>query len=195
MPLQSRGGQSCLSNWYHGTISREDTEKKMKSTPGLPNGSFLIRYSHSTRKYVLSTLYDHAVYHYPIEELTDGFYQVHGTNAKYLGIDLLVSEFRRTNACIVCSLSRPISGGSRPPSHITVYGATNDLHIAVRKGNLKGAKEVLLREQLQQQELNDVDQNQANNGQESTNLFLIVNAKSSDNGATPLIEAAKTGSR
>lgn len=62
--------------------------------------------------------------------------QVNGTNAKYLGIDLLVSEFRRANNCIVCSLTKP-APGSRPPPHITVYGGTNDLHHAVRKANLK----------------------------------------------------------
>ncbi|KER32163.1 hypothetical protein T265_12862, partial [Opisthorchis viverrini] len=236
------------SHWFHGNISREDTERLLKHHSH--NGTFLIRYSTSTHKYVLSVIYNQMLYHYPIEELPDGFYQyqllslpppvgghrsavaafrclaampyeggtragilpgldrgnreaevgfeprtfrswifrvvkrrsavasfrcltamppegskrggilpgcpsldrgsreaevgfeprtlwpVNGTNAKYLGIDLLVSEFRRANNCIVCSLTKP-APGTRPPPHITVYGTTNDLHHAVRKANLK----------------------------------------------------------
>ncbi|VDD80259.1 unnamed protein product [Mesocestoides corti] len=93
-----------------------------------------------------------------------------------MGIDLLVSEFRRANNCIVCSLSKPVLG-VKPPPHITVYGSTNELHHAVRKGNLKGVRDLL-------------------NRVASTNVSLseYVNEKSADSGATPLIEAAKTGS-
>ncbi|CAH8565306.1 unnamed protein product [Heterobilharzia americana] len=103
--------------------------------------------------------------------------KVNGTNAKYLGIDLLVSEFRRANNCIVCSLGKP-APGLRPPPHITVYGVTNDLHHAVRKANLKGVRDLFTR---------------------VTSMGVIslsdyVNEKSADSGATPLIEAAKTGS-
>ncbi|KAH9285373.1 Tyrosine-protein kinase HTK16 [Echinococcus granulosus] len=163
-----------ISHWFHGSISREDTECLLKHS-GV-NGTFLIRYSTSTQKYVLSVINNHQLYHYPIEELLDGFYQVNGTNAKYLGIDLLVSEFRRANNCIVCSLGKPILG-AKPPPHITVYGSTNELHHAVRKGNLKGVRDLL-------------------NRITSTNVSMneYVNEKSADSGATPLIEAAKTGS-
>ncbi|KAM7540368.1 hypothetical protein Aperf_G00000042277 [Anoplocephala perfoliata] len=163
-----------ISHWFHGNISREDTECLLKHS-GV-NGTFLIRFSTSTQKYVLSVIYNQQLYHYPIEELLDGFYQVNGTNAKYLGIDLLVSEFRRANNCIVCSLGKPVLG-AKPPPHITVYGSTNELHHAVRKGNLKGVRDLL-------------------NRVASTNVSIneYVNEKSADSGATPLIEAAKTGS-
>ncbi|VDM00569.1 unnamed protein product [Schistocephalus solidus] len=101
---------------------------------------------------------------------------VNGTNAKYLGIDLLVSEFRRANNCIVCSLGKPIVGG-KPPPHITVYGTTNELHHAVRKANLKGVRDLLTRV-----------------ASSNVSLSEYINEKSADSGATPLIEAAKTGS-
>ncbi|CAH8589118.1 unnamed protein product [Schistosoma bovis] len=162
-------------HWFHGNISREDTERLLKHHS--QNGTFLIRFSISTHKYVLSVIYNQQLYHYPIEELSDGFYQVNGTNAKYLGIDLLVSEFRRANNCIVCSLGKP-APGLRPPPHITVYGVTNDLHHAVRKANLKGVRDLFTRV----------------NSMEVTSLSDYVNEKSADSGATPLIEAAKTGS-
>ncbi|TNN06742.1 Tyrosine-protein kinase HTK16 [Schistosoma japonicum] len=161
--------------WFHGNISREDTERLLKHHS--QNGTFLIRFSISTHKYVLSVIYNQQLYHYPIEELSDGFYQVNGTNAKYLGIDLLVSEFRRANNCIVCSLGKP-APGLRPPPHITVYGVTNDLHHAVRKANLKGVRDLFTRV----------------NSMGTTSLSDYVNEKSADSGATPLIEAAKTGS-
>ncbi|KAK4470933.1 hypothetical protein MN116_006440 [Schistosoma mekongi] len=161
--------------WFHGNISREDTERLLKHHS--QNGTFLIRFSISTHKYVLSVIYNQQLYHYPIEELSDGFYQVNGTNAKYLGIDLLVSEFRRANNCIVCSLGKP-APGLRPPPHITVYGVTNDLHHAVRKANLKGVRDLFTRV----------------NSMGKTSLSDYVNEKSADSGATPLIEAAKTGS-
>ncbi|VDM16444.1 unnamed protein product [Hydatigera taeniaeformis] len=163
-----------ISHWFHGNISREDTECLLKHS-GV-NGTFLIRYSTSTQKYVLSVIYNQQLYHYPIEELLDGFYQVNGTNAKYLGIDLLVSEFRRANNCIVCSLGKPIFG-AKPPPHITVYGSTNELHHAVRKGNLKGVRDLLNRV-----------------ASTTVSISEYVNEKSADSGATPLIEAAKTGS-
>ncbi|GAA55551.1 Tyrosine-protein kinase htk16 [Clonorchis sinensis] len=164
------------SHWFHGNISREDTERLLKHHSH--NGTFLIRYSTSTHKYVLSVIYNQMLYHYPIEELPDGFYQVNGTNAKYLGIDLLVSEFRRANNCIVCSLTKP-APGTRPPPHITVYGTTNDLHHAVRKANLKGVRDLFTR---------------VASSIGSISLSEYVNEKSADSGATPLIEAAKTGS-
>lgn len=163
------------SHWFHGSISREDTERLLKYHG--QNGTFLIRFSTSTHKYVLSVIYNQQMFHYPIEELSDGFYQVNGTNAKYLGIDLLVSEFRRANNCIVCSLSKP-APGVRPPPHITVYGVTNDLHHAVRKANLKGVRDLFTRFTTMG----------------SVNISDYVNEKSADSGATPLIEAAKTGS-
>ncbi|CAH8852741.1 unnamed protein product [Trichobilharzia szidati] len=162
-------------HWFHGNISREDTERLLKHHS--VNGTFLIRFSTSTHKYVLSVIYNQQLYHYPIEELSDGFYQVNGTNAKYLGIDLLVSEFRRANNCIVCSLGKP-APGVRPPPHITVYGVTNDLHHAVRKANLKGVRDLFTRV----------------TSMGGISLSDYVNEKSADSGATPLIEAAKTGS-
>ncbi|KAF8567083.1 hypothetical protein P879_03314 [Paragonimus westermani] len=162
-------------HWFHGSCSREDTERLLKHHA--QNGTFLIRYSTSTHKYVLSLIHNQMLYHYPIEELPDGFYQVNGTNAKYLGIDLLVSEFRRANNCIVCSLTKPVPG-TRPPPHIIVYGTTNELHHAVRKANLKGVRDLFARV--------------ATLG--TISLTEYVNEKSADSGATPLIEAAKTGS-
>ncbi|KAL7062744.1 hypothetical protein AAHC03_029 [Spirometra sp. Aus1] len=177
MPSKPSGppsGSTPSSHWFHGNISREDTECLLKHTG--QNGTFLIRYSISTQKYVLSVIHNQQLYHYPIEELLDGFYQVNGTNAKYLGIDLLVSEFRRANNCIVCSLGKPIVGG-KPPPHITVYGTTNELHHAVRKANLKGVRDLLTRV-----------------ASSNVSLGEYINEKSADSGATPLIEAAKTGS-
>ncbi|PAA89541.1 hypothetical protein BOX15_Mlig008106g2 [Macrostomum lignano] len=168
---QSRGD---LSRWFHGEVGREETERRLKAQGGL--GTFLVRYSHSTNKFVLSVLCDSASYHYPIDELPDGFYQVHGTSAKYLGIDLLVSEFRRTDNSIVCQLSRPVIAQPPPPA-ITVYGSTNALHLAARRANMAEVRRVLM--QLQSGGACDP---------------LMLNEKSSDNGATPLIEAAKTGS-
>ncbi|THD23626.1 Tyrosine-protein kinase [Fasciola hepatica] len=61
------------THWFHGSITREDTERLLKHQGH--NGTFLIRYSTSTHKYVLSVIYNHQLYHYPIEELPDGFYQ------------------------------------------------------------------------------------------------------------------------
>ncbi|CAL8099188.1 unnamed protein product [Calicophoron daubneyi] len=174
-PKSSNCDDSPPSCWFHGSISREDTERLLKHHGG--NGTFLIRYSTSTHKYVLSVIYNQQLYHYPVEELPDGFYQVNGTNAKYLGIDLLVSEFRRANNCIVCSLTKP-APGNRPPPHITVYGSTNELHHAVRKANLKGVRDLFTR-------VTSIG---------TISLADYVNEKSADSGATPLIEAAKTGS-
>ncbi|VDQ11306.1 unnamed protein product [Trichobilharzia regenti] len=90
---------------------------------------------------------------------------------------MLVSEFRRANNCIVCSLGKP-APGVRPPPHITVYGVTNDLHHAVRKANLKGVRDLFTRV----------------TSMGGISLSDYVNEKSADSGATPLIEAAKTGS-
>lgn len=63
-----------IGHWFHGSITREDTECLLKHA-GL-SGTFLIRYSTSTQKYVLSVIHNQQLYHYPIEELLDGFYQV-----------------------------------------------------------------------------------------------------------------------
>lgn len=63
-----------ISHWFHGSISREDTERLLRQLAN--NGTFLIRFSTSTHKYVLSVIYNQQLYHYPIEELPDGFYQV-----------------------------------------------------------------------------------------------------------------------
>ncbi|KAL3318646.1 hypothetical protein Ciccas_002686, partial [Cichlidogyrus casuarinus] len=171
------GSESSTRNslWYHASISRDDSEKLLASN--LHDGSFLIRFSISTLKYVLSLVFQKKFYHYPIEELPDGFYQVHGTKSKFLGIDLLVSEFRRHDNDIVCPLTRPIPG-HKPPSHIVVYGFTNELHHAIRRANLKNVRDLL----------NKISQSP------HVSLTDFINEKSADSGATPLIEAAKTGS-
>lgn len=68
------GELNLLNQWFHGSISRDDTEKLLKHNG--QNGTFLIRFSGSTHKYVLSVIHNQQMYHYPIEELSDGFYQV-----------------------------------------------------------------------------------------------------------------------
>lgn len=80
-----------ISHWFHGNISREDTECLLKHSGA--NGTFLIRYSTSTQKYVLSVIYNQQLYHYPIEELLDGFYQV---GMVYFSSDIFIFAFSGT---------------------------------------------------------------------------------------------------
>uniref|UniRef100_A0A1I8FQR6 TyrKc domain-containing protein n=1 Tax=Macrostomum lignano TaxID=282301 RepID=A0A1I8FQR6_9PLAT len=94
---------------------------------------------HSTNKFVLSVLCaTRRPITIPIDELPDGFYPVHGTSAKYLGIDLLVSEFSSNGQfhCVPAESACHKPSLLRPPSPYTAQ--TNALHLASQAGQHGG---------------------------------------------------------
>ncbi|PAA87163.1 hypothetical protein BOX15_Mlig000491g2, partial [Macrostomum lignano] len=173
--------------WFHGQLGREETERRLHAQGG--HGDYLVRYSSATGKYVLSLLHtDGSIYHYPIDRLDDGFYQLRGTESKFLGLDLLLTDFSRAlveaSGGIVRRLGRHVQAQEPPPAELIVYGTTTPLHEAVRRGDTLEIRRLLL------SLLQLAKTTTSTSGQLS---ISIVNEKSADTGSTALIDAAKTG--
>ncbi|OCT97615.1 tyrosine-protein kinase ZAP-70 [Xenopus laevis] len=61
--------------WYHGTISRDEAERKLYSG-AQPDGKFLMRERKENGTYALSVMYGKTVYHYKIDQDKSGKYSI-----------------------------------------------------------------------------------------------------------------------
>uniref|UniRef100_A0A8C8VIE1 Tyrosine-protein kinase n=1 Tax=Pelusios castaneus TaxID=367368 RepID=A0A8C8VIE1_9SAUR len=62
-------------SWYHGTITREEAERRLYSG-AQPDGKFLLRERKENSTYALSLIYGKTVYHYRIDQDKSGKYAI-----------------------------------------------------------------------------------------------------------------------
>lgn len=92
--------------YYHGRITREDAEQKLRNQGNIP-GSFLLRESLAKEgNYALSLCYGGMIYHYAIERQHDGFVAIKD-GKKFIGAIELVAHHEKHEDGLLCKLVHP----------------------------------------------------------------------------------------
>ena len=82
------------ANWFHGHISRETANMRLKEK-GLTNGTFLVRYK-SPGVFVLTCAYTNKTYHYILNQGDGGVWEIHGNKNEVWGntLESLIQSLR-----------------------------------------------------------------------------------------------------
>ena len=88
--------------WFHGPVSREDSEKRIKQY-GLRDGLFLIRERTQVNSYALCVVFKNEVYHYLLDMNTLGQLSIEN-GRKFENLLQVVDHYSRTPDGLLCSL-------------------------------------------------------------------------------------------
>ncbi|CAG0920715.1 unnamed protein product [Notodromas monacha] len=143
----SREDQDCC--WYHGRISRDVAEDRLKFGEEKPqDGRFLVRDFCTVGDvsdkcdYVLSMTFGGEVQHYIIQQLCDdAFYSIDGGPVVH-GLDALIEQYQLRRGGLPCCLQFRLPG-MPPPAETRRHGRTNLLHRSTKEGNLEIIREVI----------------------------------------------------
>lgn len=84
--------QEGVPSWFHGAISRQDSEDLLESQP---LGSFLLRVSHSHVGYTLSYKAQSCCRHFMVKLLDDGSFMIPGEGRAHASLDALVTFYQQ----------------------------------------------------------------------------------------------------
>lgn len=129
--------------WYHGNLSREDTDDLLRNGVPPRNGRFLVRDSSSTAKdFVLSVYNEGVIIHYQIRRHgEDAFFSIE-ENTIVHGLETLIEYYQENANGLICALEEPIRKDA-PPHDTRRHGRTNLLHRATKEGNFTVVSELL----------------------------------------------------
>ncbi|XP_065605101.1 SH2 domain-containing protein 2A isoform X2 [Cyrtonyx montezumae] len=86
------GAEGKLPAWFHGFISRRDTEQMLQDEP---LGCFLVRFSESTVGFVLSYRGRERCRHFVLDQLPNGCYVILGEHSAHLELAELLQHYTR----------------------------------------------------------------------------------------------------
>ncbi|OCT89377.1 hypothetical protein XELAEV_18017998mg [Xenopus laevis] len=89
--LEEQGTDDCLPEWFHGLISRRETEELLKSQE---TGRFLIGLSQRTFGYILSYKGRDRCRHFVINQLLNGELVVSGDSKSHKNLSALVNHYQ-----------------------------------------------------------------------------------------------------
>ncbi|XP_071853394.1 tyrosine-protein kinase SYK-like isoform X3 [Apostichopus japonicus] len=105
-PRRSLPSDPLNFRYYHGRITREDAEQRLRDLDCIP-GSYLLRESLAKEgNYALSLCYGGIIYHYAIERQHDGFVAIKD-GKKFIGAIELVLHHEQHEDGLLCKLSHP----------------------------------------------------------------------------------------
>lgn len=82
--------------WYHGNISREEAEKRLREH-GVEDGLFLVRNSsHGVSSLAISVAHGEKILHHKLEVSTDGQYLFVGNTRKFPSLAALIDYYCKT---------------------------------------------------------------------------------------------------
>ncbi|OCT87117.1 hypothetical protein XELAEV_18020811mg [Xenopus laevis] len=89
--LEKQSTDDCLSEWFHGLISRRETEELLKSQE---TGCFLIRLSQRTFGYILSYKGKERCRHFVINQLSNGQLVVSRDSMSHNSLSALINHYQ-----------------------------------------------------------------------------------------------------
>nr|XP_038028448.1 SH2 domain-containing protein 2A [Anas platyrhynchos] len=138
------GAEGELPAWFHGFLSRRDTELLLRDRPP---GCFLVRFSESTVGFVLSYRGRERCRHFVLDQLPDGRYVILGECSAHAELGALLRHHAtapiapyRELLTVPCPRQEKPPGGVQPPSSTSPSPAT-PAYSTVAKGP-PGARQV-----------------------------------------------------
>lgn len=135
-------------SWYHGNLSREDTEEIFKNASlsmgqAATHGLFLVRDSRTTPgDFVLSVMNKGELLHFQIRRHgEDAFFSING-ETPFHGLETLIDHCQKDGQGLPCVLGNAIKKDPPPPDTRS-HGRSNLLHRATKEGNFTVASELL----------------------------------------------------
>ncbi|XP_035757639.1 SH2 domain-containing protein 2A, partial [Egretta garzetta] len=105
------GAEGKLPAWFHGFISRRETEQLLQDQP---QGCFLVRFSESTVGFVLSYRGGDRCRHFVLDELPDGRYVILGERSAHAELADLLRHY--TAAPVTPYHDPPVARGPHSPA-------------------------------------------------------------------------------
>lgn len=99
--------------WFHGKISREEAERRLRST-SMPNGMFMIR-ERDGDSFALGLCYNRIVYHYLLDKNSDSQLSIQD-GRKFDNLIQLVDHYSRKADGLLCPLCDPCPASGFGPS-------------------------------------------------------------------------------
>ena len=131
-------------NWYHGSISRQESETKLQES-GFSEGLFLVRDSGSCPEdFVLCVVTNNNVIHYQIRKMgPDALFKL-GHDKKILhGLDTFIDYYRSGKKTGLQHILSDFVPGKAAPAESKLHGSENLLHRASTEGNIVVVTELL----------------------------------------------------
>ena len=131
-------------NWYHGPISRQESETKLREA-GFSEGLFLVRDSSSCpQDFVLCVVTNNDVIHYQIRKMGPDALFCMGEDKKILhGLDMFIDYYRSDRKTGLQHRLHDFVPGKPAPPESKLHGTENLLHRASMEGNTVVVTELL----------------------------------------------------
>ncbi|XP_047905214.2 SH2 domain-containing protein 2A isoform X1 [Anser cygnoides] len=131
------GAEGELPAWFHGFISRRETEQLLRDRPP---GCFLVRFSESTVGFVLSYRGRERCRHFVLDQLPDGRYVILGERSAHAELAALLRHYAaapvapyREFLTVPCPRQDKPHGGVQPPGTSSPSPATPPAYSTVAK--------------------------------------------------------------